>query len=200
MEAWRGVNAITKAIPIMEALQALDARLNERTHPAFAGIEHPINLNIGIIRGGDWPSTVPGACELHCRLSCYPGQTVEETRREIVGAVEGAVRGDPWFAEHPPRITWDGFQSAGSVVSMDESSVRLLGEWHERVTGTPMEPKAGTGINDMRYYNFVGIPAGCYGARGGNGHAADEWLDLRSMAPTAKVLGAFILDWCGVMA
>jgi acetylornithine deacetylase len=61
-----------------------------------------------------------------------------------------------------------------------------------------MELKAGTGINDMRYYNFEGIPCGCYGAAGGNGHAADEWLDLRSMAPAAKVLGAFMLEWCGV--
>jgi acetylornithine deacetylase len=198
MQAWQGVNAITKSIPIMQALQALDARLNEQTHPAFAGIEHPINLNIGVIQGGDWPSTVPGACELHCRLSCYPGQTVEGTRREIEAAVAEAVTGDPWFAAHPPRITWNGFQSAGSIVSTDEPSVQLLNQWHERVFGTPMELKAGTGINDMRYYNFEGIPCGCYGAAGGNGHAADEWLDLRSMAPAAKVLGAFMLEWCGV--
>jgi acetylornithine deacetylase len=52
----------------------------------------------------------------------------------------------------------------------------------------------------MRYYNFAGIPAGCYGAAGGNGHAADEWLDLRSLLPAAKVLGAFVLDWCGVVS
>jgi acetylornithine deacetylase len=200
MQAWRGVNAITKAIPIMQALQALDARLNEQTHPAFAGIEHPINLNIGVIQSGDWPSTVPGACELHCRLSCYPGQTVAETRREIEGAIADAIAGDPWFAEHPPSLVWDGFQSAGSTVSMDEPAVRLLGAWHERLFATPMEPRAGTGINDMRYYNFAGIPTGCYGPAGRNGHAADEWLDLRSLAPTAKVLGAFLLDWCGVVA
>jgi acetylornithine deacetylase len=198
MQAWKGVNAITKAIPIMQALQALDARLNEQTHPAFTGIEHPINLNIGVIHGGDWPSTVPGACELHCRLSCYPGQTVAETRREIEAAVAGAIAGDSWFAQHPPTIVWDGFQSAGSVVSLDDPSVQLLGQWHERVFSSPMELKAGTGINDMRYFNFEGIPAGCYGALGGNGHAADEWLDLRSLAPAAKVLGAFVLDWCGV--
>ncbi len=198
MQAWQGVNAITKSIPIMQALQALDARLNEQIHSAFAGIEHPINLNIGVIQGGDWPSTVPGACELHCRLSFYPGQTVAATRREIETAIAEAVAGDPWFAEHPPRVTWDGFQSAGSIVSMDEPSVQLLNQWHQRVFGTPMELKAGTGINDMRYYNFEGIPCGCYGAAGGNGHAADEWLDLRSMAPAAKVLAAFALEWCGV--
>ncbi len=198
MQSWYGVNAITKSIPIMQALQSLDTRLNERTHPAFADIEHPINLNIGVIQGGDWPSTVPGACELHCRLSCYPGQTVAETRREIESAMAEAIADDPWFAEHPPSLIWDGFQSAGSTVSMDEPSVQLLNAWHERVFGAPMELKSGTGINDMRYYNFAGIPAGCYGAAGGNGHAADEWLDLRSMIPAAKVLGAFILEWCGV--
>jgi acetylornithine deacetylase len=198
MQAWKGVNAIAKAIPIMQALMALDARLNEQTHPAFAEIEHPINLNIGVIQGGDWPSTVPGACELHCRLSCYPGQTVAETRREIETAVADAVAGDPWFAEHPPTIVWDGFQSAGSVVALDEPFVQLLEQWHRRVFSAPMELKAGTGINDMRYYNFEGIPAGCYGAAGANAHAADEWLDIRSLAPAAKVLGAFLLEWCGV--
>jgi acetylornithine deacetylase len=198
MQAWKGVNAITEAIPIMQALQDLDRRLNERTHPAFVDIEHPINLNIGVIRGGDWPSTVPGACELHCRLSFYPGQSVIETRREIEAAIARAVAGDSWLTTHPPTVTWDGFQSAGSTVSMDEPSVRLLGAWHERVFGASMTPVAGTGINDMRYYNFIGIPSGCYGAAGGNGHAADEWLDLRSLVPAAKVLGAFVLDLCGV--
>ena len=113
MQAWQGVNAITKAIPIMQALQDLDARLNQQTHPAFADIEHPINLNIGVIHGGDWPSTVPGACELHCRLSCYPGQTVEETRREIETAIAGAIAGDPWFAEHPPQPDLGRFPERG---------------------------------------------------------------------------------------
>lgn len=199
MEAWKGVNAIVKAIPIMEALQLLDAELNAQPpHPAFAEVSHPINLNIGVISGGDWPSTVPGACELHCRLSLYPGQTVAETRAAIEAAVQAAAKADPWLRDHPPVISYDGFGSAGSVVSMDEPSVRLLGDWHHVVTGTQMEPRASTGITDQRYFNFVGIPCGCYGAAGERAHGADEMLDLRSLAPTTKVLGAFLLDWCGV--
>lgn len=196
--ATEGVNAITKSIPIMQGLQALDARMNEETHPDFAEMEHPINLNIGVIRGGDWPSSVPGACALHCRLSFYPGRTVVETRRLVKAAVAGAVAGDLWFSEHPPRIRWDGFQTAGSVVSMEEPSVKVLAKWHERVAGKPLEGTTFTGVTDQRYYNFAGIPCGCYGATGDNNHAADEWLDLRSLAPAAKVLGAFMLDWCGV--
>jgi len=201
MQASKGVNAIVKSVPIIQALGELDRRLNDApSHPAFAGLEHPINLNIGVIRGGDWPSTVAGACELHCRLACFPGQEVTEVRAEIERTVRAAAQLDPWLREHPPAVSYDGFQSAGSVVSMDEPAVRLLGAWHERVTGRPMAPQVGTGINDMRYFNFAGIPAGCYGALGANGHAADEWLDLDSLVPTAKVLGAFLLDWCGVAA
>ncbi|MDQ3411471.1 MAG: ArgE/DapE family deacylase [Chloroflexota bacterium] len=199
MQAYRGVNAILKARPVIDALVDLDRRLNEQpVHPSFAGIEHPINLNIGVIRGGDWPSTVPGRCELHCRLCFYPGQPVADVRAEIERAVRSATDKDAWLREHPPAITYDGFQSAGAVVSLAEPSVQLLGAWHERVTGRLMAPRSGTGINDMRYFNFVGIPAGCYGADGGNAHAADEWLALPSLVPTAKVLGAFIIDWCGI--
>jgi acetylornithine deacetylase len=198
MQAWKGVNAIVKTVPIIEALQRLDARLNEQTHPAFAGIEHPINLNIGVIEGGDWPSTVPGHCELHCRLSLYPGQSVAETRAAIEAAIAEAAAADPWLRGHPPVVTYDGFQSAGSVVSMDEPWVRMLAKWRQRVMGGPMEERIGTGINDMRYFNFVGIPSGCFGAGGAGGHAADEWLDIASMVPTAKTIGAFMLEWCGV--
>ena len=35
-------------------------------------------------------------------------------------------------------------------------------------------------------------------ATGGNAHGADEWLDLTSLAPTARVLAGFIVDWCGL--
>ncbi|MGI9253199.1 MAG: ArgE/DapE family deacylase [Thermomicrobiales bacterium] len=198
MQAWKGVNAITKAVPVIQALERLDAALNAQpVHPAFAGIDHPINLNIGVIQGGDWPSTVPGACELHCRLSMYPGQSVAETRAAIERAIHEAALADDWLREHPPVITYDGFGSAGSVVSMDELSMRLLGAWHKRVSGAEMAPRSGTGINDMRYFNFQGIPSACYGPGGALAHAADEWLDLDTLVPTAKTLGAFMIDWCG---
>ncbi len=198
MQAWRGVNAISKAVPIIRALEALDTRLNEERHPVWAGIEHPINLNIGVIRGGDWPSTVPGACELHCRLSFYPGQPIGEIRGIVEQTIREAADGDDWLRQNQPTVSYDGFQTAGSVVDWDAPSVTLLGEHHRRVTGHAMRPLVGTSVNDMRYYNFAGTPAGCYGATGGNGHAADEWLDLTSLAPAAKVLGGFIIDWCGL--
>ena len=53
-------------------------------------------------------------------------------------------------------------------------------------------------VTDQRYYNFRGIPSVCFGACGDLAHGADEWLDLTSLPIVAKVMGSFILDWCGV--
>ncbi len=121
-----------------------------------------------------------------------------ETRTRIEETVRAVCADDAWLTAHPPAVTYDGFSSAGSLVNLDEPSVRLLGDYHTRVFGVPMEHRVGTAICDMHAYNSVGVPCGCYGAVGANGHAADEWLDLTSLAPTAKVIGGFLLDWCGV--
>lgn len=196
--AWQGVNAVTKSIPVMQALQRLDAQLNTQVHPMFEGLHHPINLNIGTITGGDWPSTVPGACELHCRVSFFPGTTVEQMRSMIEAAIAEAVGGDDWLIEHPPVVSWDGFQTEGVILDPDAAFVPVLDRAHQEVTGRPLHREPGTAVNDMRYYIFEGMPATCYGASGDNGHAADEWLDLASLTPTMKTLAAFIVDWCGV--
>jgi acetylornithine deacetylase len=200
MEASRGVNAIIKTVPIIEALEALDRQLNAAVHPDWADVAHPINLNIGVIQGGDWPSTVPGRCELRCRVSFFPGQTVAEMHQRIEVAVQAASAADDWLQTHPPIVTYEGFQSVGSVLPAEASLVRTIGRWHERVHGRTMPIRVATSITDDRYYNFAGIPAGCYGAAGGNPHGVDEWLDLTSVLPTAKVIGAFALEWCDVVA
>lgn len=197
--AWKGVNAIYRMIPVIQELQALDARLNEQTHPMFEGIEHPINLNLGTIQGGDWPSNVAGKCTIECRLSFYPGQSVEETRIAIAEAIERATERDAWLIEHPPVLSWYGFASAGSAIAPEEPLVQLLSVHHAALYGEPPAPRSGTGTNDMR--NFIvysGIPALCYGCNGFGAHEADEWLDLDSVVPTAQILAATILDWCGV--
>jgi acetylornithine deacetylase len=198
MQAWAGVNAIEKAVPIIQALKQLDADLNLEVHPLYSGVEHPINLNIGVINGGDWPSTVPGNCELGCRVSFYPGAPVSAIRAKIEAAVASVTASDPWLVEHPPAISYYGFGSEGSAIALDHPLSRGVTRQHESITGSPIVYNASTAINDSRYFNLSGIPCGCYGARGANAHGANEWLDVSSLPSTMKVLAASVLDWCGV--
>jgi acetylornithine deacetylase len=196
--ATEGVNAIVKAVPIIQALHQLDADLNRNIHPLYAGIDHPINLNIGVIRSGDWPSTVPGECEIRCRVSFFPDMSRAEMHRTIETTIAKACAGDAWLEEHPPVVTYDGFDTDGCVIDPADPFFQALERASLDATGLGLVPGAKTAVNDMRYYIFQGVPSTCYGAEGGNAHAVDEWLDLPSMPRLARTLASLIVDWCGV--
>ena len=196
--AWKGVNAIVNAVPVLQAMAKLNDDLNLDIHPIWEGMHHPINLNVGTIEGGDWPSTVPGSCEIRCRTSFFPGTTVEEMQSRISGAITEAIQPHEWLREHPPVVSYDGFRTEGVILDDGEPMVAVLGDAFRTVMGKEMAVGINTAVTDQRYYSFAGTPATCFGAAGGNGHAADEWLDLASMPVAAKVIAQFIVDWCGV--
>jgi len=56
-----GANAIDAAYRVIGELRALEAEWNLKKEGIeyFQDLEHPINLNIGKIEGGDWASSVP---------------------------------------------------------------------------------------------------------------------------------------------
>ncbi len=48
------------------------------------------------------------------------------------------------------------------------------------------------------FHQGFGIPAVLWGARGGNTHAADEYLEIDSVVQAAQTLLLFVCEWCGV--
>ena len=86
-----GLNAIEASFPVISALRALEAELNVTPPAPYDVYEHPINLNIGMIRGGDWPSTVAAVSVLHCRLALFPGASVDELKTRVEDTVAGAA-------------------------------------------------------------------------------------------------------------
>ena len=196
--AWKGTNAIVKSVPVIQALTKLNDDLNLQVHPLWEGMHHPINLNIGVIQGGDWPSTVPAACDIRVRTSFFPGTTVQEMQAKIEGAIAEAAATDDFLREHPPVVSYDGFCTNGVILDQNDPFVSLLQKTHLDVTGTELEPRIGTAVTDQRYYTFAGMPATCLGASGDLAHGTDEWLELTSLPAISKVVGDFVLRWCGV--
>ena len=90
-----GANAIEASYAVIEALRALEAELNEVKPPLYAAYPHPIFLNVGMIRGGDWPSTVAGECVTHFRLASYPGEPVAALKARVEGAVAAVAAEQP---------------------------------------------------------------------------------------------------------
>lgn len=192
-----GHNAIDAAYGILAELRELERELNADPPAPYDAFEHPINLNPGIVAGGDWTSTVAAACTLSCRLACYPGEDPYALRAQVEAAVARAAERDPFLAAHPPRVRYDGFTCEGSVVDPGEPVVRALSAAYERVHGAPPALEATTATTDARHFVRAGIPAICFGPRAEDIHGIDERVSLASMVECARVLAHFVVDWCG---
>lgn len=198
--AHRGINAIEQMGPIIRALRGLEVRLNEHVHPRWTHIEHPINLNVWGIRGGEWLGTVAGRCALEAALSFLPPHTLPTIKAEIEAAVAGATQEADWQAEQQPAVTYDALGHDPVLASPETELFRLLAGAHQQVTGLPLRPHTITGWCDMRHFSLhQPTPAYLFGPGGGGGaHCPDEWLDLDEILPVTKTLAALVIDWCGL--
>jgi acetylornithine deacetylase len=200
-EMGQGANAIDAAYRVVGALRAIEADWNARkaAHEHFEGEEHPINLNIGKIEGGDWASSVPAWCRLSCRIAIYPGTTADAARQEIEQTVAAFSRADPFLANNPPRITFNGFYSEGFVLAPGSDAEKALGAAHRAATGAPLESFMTASYVDSRVYALYDkIPSLCYGPISRNIHGFDECVSLASLKRITGTIALFIADWCGV--
>jgi len=199
-EMGAGANAIDAAYRVIGRLRELEAEWNARksAHPQFADDPHPINLNIGKIEGGDWASSVPCWCVFDCRIAIYPGVRAAEAMQEIRDAIGLFARGDSFFANNPPRVTFNGFSTEGYVLEPGSDAETVLGEAHRTVFGAPLETFATPAYLDTRVYALYDrVPALCYGPVSKNIHGFDERVSLSSVKDITRTMALFIAEWCG---
>lgn len=194
-----GVNAIEKSFAVLQALRRLEADMNARPPPPYDRFAHPINLNVGVIRGGDWASTVPGECVTSYRIALYPGMRVRDLKDRIEAVVAEAAVDDPAIFSHPPEVRYGGFATEGYSVGEDAPLVRTLTGAFARHAGKPPALVATTGTTDAGVLGLQGgTPAVCFGPYAEQAHGVDERVYFPSVVQTAQVMALFVRDWCGL--
>lgn len=200
--AGRGVNAIEKAWVVIQALRAFEEEVNEPINipESYNEIDHPINLNTGVIHGGDWASTVAGFSKTRFRFGLFPGQKCEELRVRIEKVIADAAAKDEWLKDFPPRISYTGFQAEGYEFNPASDFGQTLAAAHAKHSaGQPPKELTATCTTDARFFElYYGVPCTCYGPLAHNIHGVDEVVSIDSMERVAAVMAQFIADWCGV--
>lgn len=191
-----GRNAIEASFAVVAALRGLETELNASPPPPYDVYEQPIHLNVGIIRGGDWPSTVAAETILHCRLAHFPGAPVEELRTQVQ---ETVARAASELSGFEVEVRYDGFACEGYTLDQGTPLVEALGRACEEATGSRPSPFASTATTDARTFQlFGGTPAVCFGPVAESIHGIDERVLLPSVLQTAGALALFIHGWCGL--
>ena len=199
-DAPEGQNAIEATFPVIAALRGLEAELNVDPPSPYDLYDHPINLNVGEIRGGDWPSTVAGESITRCRLALFPGDGVDNLRHRVEETVTAVGESDPALAGFEVEVLYDGFACEGYTLEPDAPLGEALGRAANRVAGSTLPFFASTATTDARQFVLYGdTPALCFGPHAEGVHGVDERVYLPSVVETAQVLGIFIRDWCGLV-
>ena len=175
-----------------------EANRAECRHPAFAADNHPININVGTIEGGEWTSSVATRARLGVRVGVMPGQSCHAVRAEIEALV-AKTQADERLRGATLRVEFKGFMADGCLFPATQPIAALVSAQHLAVAGKPLRHYAATGLTDARHYTLYGqTQATCYGPDAQNIHAIDESVGLDCMTQTTKVLALVIAEWCGL--
>ena len=195
-----GVNAIEAANAIAARFKGYEAAMNaaERRHPAFAGHNHPINVNFGSIEGGEWNSSVPTRARIGMRVGVMPGHSCRDAAREIEQLVADAAA-DPRLKGAKVQVAFKGFMADGAIFEPTQPISRLLSECHRDITGEAVKHYEAAALTDARFYRlYQDTQATCYGPEADAIHGIDESVSLAAMHEVTKVLALTIAEWCGV--
>jgi len=196
-----GVSALEKFVPIFEDLRELERERNEAlSHPLYDGVRNKVPINVGVVRAGNWASTVPESLVAEGRIGLIPGEEVEPFRGLVEDRIAAVAGRDPWLREHPPELRWFGGQFAPTEVPTDAPICEAVKRAHERTTG---ERPAVEGVPygaDMRLFvRFGGMPCVMYGAGDVKvAHAPDEHVGITDLLTATTTVACLLADWCGV--
>jgi acetylornithine deacetylase len=198
-----GVNAIVKMVPIIEALKSLNEKRQEKIRYPYAEVDPSMKgkattLNIGVIKAGDWPSTVPALCVLDCRIGFPPGETREMVIDQIENTIRDVMNKDDWLRENPPKIEWFGWKARPHEQDPEHHFVKLLESNVKKFTDVSPVYVGGSAGLDARFFVHHGTPAISFGPYGEKVHSTDERVSISSTLKTTEIIISTIMDWCGV--
>ncbi len=195
------IDQITHLLNRVGAFAAARRRAAPR-HVLYASAVDPVPVSVTKIVTAPWgssePITTPEECRIELYWQCMPGETQRDVEAGFFAWFDEMVAEARHLFPRQPVVEFPIRFLPGSAIPADHPLVTELAACGSEVLGEA-PPVAGIESPcDMFVFHAFGIPAALWGPRGGNTHAADEYVDLDSVIAAAKTLLAFVTRWCGV--
>lgn len=195
-----GVSALDKLWVLARALEADEARRNaSETDPLMTALGMPYPTIIGMVRGGDWASTVIDRVVADGRYGVRLGQTPVEAEAELRACIAAACAEDDFLRDHPATVEFVGGRFGSARVPSDHELPVGLARAAEAVTGRAPALLGEPYGADMRLLVNEGrTPTVIFGPGDVKlAHSADERVPLAEVEACARVLAGWIVDELG---
>lgn len=185
------------ALPNFESGRQVTAKVDSN----YAHLANPVPVTVARIHTAAWgtgeASNSPDRCQVELFWQAMPGETLEEIDREFFEWFEALLAANPTAFTARPRVENPIRWLPGSAIDHSSAIVQELGDTAEIVSGERPLVCGIEGPCDMYIFHDFDIPTVLWGARGGNLHHVDEYVEIDSMVNAATVLLAFVRRWCG---
>lgn len=206
-----GVDALAKALPIIESLYRLerDWCVNNK-YPVWGagGIPHydkkglgVFTMNPSIIEGGGYLMSTMDSVKITYNLYYPASMSLAEIGDEIRRHVSAVAQTDSWLRENPPIVNmpvhsdWPGFQT-----DLNDPGVKALQSAFKNALNRDVVITANKSVMDTSFIALQGIPTVALGPGGNdsNQHGVDEWCSIDEVLDAVKVYVCMMMDWCEV--
>ncbi|MGM9987945.1 MAG: peptidase [Bacillaceae bacterium] len=198
---YEGVSAIEKALIVIHHVLALEKHRNEKINDSlYARIPIPLPINIGVINGGQWPSSVCDEVVLEGRFGIAPWEEIGAAKKQLEAWLLTLQMKDSWFIERPVFIEWFGAHwIPGNLENDHPFLTSFINSYTDVVQEEPIIEASPWGT-DGGLLSVVGdIPTIVFGpGETKMAHYPNEYIELDQIVVCAKIIAHFLLDWCGV--
>ena len=189
----------------LAGIQEFGARRRQTTeiHELYAHLEDPVPVFVTKIHTGPWgsqePISVPDRCKLELYWQTMPGEKQGQVEAEFQDWFDDLIASAPGVYPQRPAVEFPIRWLPGSAISRSDPLVR---EFAASAADTLGDEPPIVGLEapcDMYvFHQAFNTPALLWGPKGGNTHAADEYLEIDSIVAATKTLLTFACRWCGV--
>ena len=194
-----GVSAIETAQNAIGILKEYEKYMIENfmDHPYFNDLKHrPIQLCIGMIKSGEWPSMVPDSCQVEGGMGFLPNKDIDDVKKEMRQWI--LDKGDDWLKNNF-NIEYNKLHNAAYEIPPDHPIVQTVRNAapaagiSDHITGWPVSC-------DARLFPRVAdMPVICVGpGKLKHAHSRIEQVLLSDILKTAKLYAFTSMDWCGI--
>lgn len=190
-----GVSALSNLTHLVAALEADEAARNAaETDPLMTALGLPYPTIIGIVRGGEWASTVMDRVVADGRYGVALGETWRDAEVRLRGVIADAAAAHPFLRDHPPTVELVGGLFSSARTPADHPLPVSLAAVVEATLGrTPAFLGEPYGADMRLLVNEGATPTIIFGpGHIAKAHSADESVPVDDVVACARVLAAWV--------
>ena len=167
--------------------------------PPTSGPDGPrYRVNVGRLRAGDWPSSVPSEATVASGSDFPPTGAQHGQRPGRDSPIDEAVAAHAGLESEQVSVRPSGMRAEGYRLPAESEQLTAIATAHHDAHGDRPALVSTEATTDARFYlNQGGVPAVCFGPRSRALHAAEEAVELDSIIQGARTLARFMAEWLG---